>query len=217
MEKIGSELRAGSRFGRLVVISDAGRSVKGNRQQYLCKCDCGNEIVVIGKSLKSGNTKSCGCYKKQALLQANITHNLTKTPLYRVWATMKDRCFREKSPKYKDYGGRGITVCDEWLNDFKAFYNWSMANGYKCGLTLDRIDVNGNYEPSNCRWVTINQQANNKRNNIYLTKNGETHLAKEWSEILGINFYTIYSRKKLGFSDEECLSIKKLPRRRINK
>ena len=209
------EIEKGQRFGKLVVVASAGINNKNNRPQCLCKCDCGNDFIVIEKNLKNGNTKSCGCLKKEALLAANITHGLSKTHLYRIWASMKERCQKEYCTQFKNYGGRGVQICDEWANDFKAFYDWSMANGYIKGLSIDRIDVNGNYEPSNCRWVTMATQAKNKRNTIYLTKDGVTHLAKEWAIILGINIETIYSRKQLGFSDEECLFIGKLAKRKV--
>ena len=212
MSRTATQLHHGERYGRLVVISAAGKS-KDNRQQYLCKCDCGKETIVVGKHLVSGNTKSCGCYKRDAGVIANTTHGMSKTRIYKTWASMKDRCEREKSNHYANYGGRGITVCDEWRNDFKAFCDWALSNGYADNLTIDRIDVNKNYCPDNCRWVLANEQAKNKRKTIYLTKDGETRLVKEWAQILGIPAYTIYSRKELGFSDEECLFVGSLPKR----
>lgn len=166
---------SGKRFGRLLVIeraepiiSSSGKTV----QMWRCKCDCGNETVVRHGCLQGGHTTSCGCYHKEKFGDINRTHNLSnKSHLYSVWKNMKDRCYREKCKSYKNYGGRGISVCDEWRNNYKAFYDWSIENGYKeeqtSGgvniLSIDRIDVNGNYEPSNCRWVTPDVQAKNKR------------------------------------------------------
>ena len=213
MSRLAVEIKSDERYGRLVVVATAGRN-KENRLQYLCQCDCGNQTVVIGKHLHSGNTKSCGCFKKDAGIKANTTHGMSKTRIYRTWASMKDRCEREFCDRFPAYGGRGIKVCDEWRNSFEAFYAWAMANGYADNLTLERIDVNGNYCPENCKWIPARDQANNKRTTLLLTKNGETHLVKEWAQILGIPAYTIYSRKELGFSDEDCLFVGRLPKRK---
>lgn len=163
------------RFGRLVVIERAEPviSSKGEAtQMWHCACDCGNEVNVRHSCLQSGKTTSCGCYHKEILGKLNRTHGLAhKSHLYSVWKNIKDRCYREKCKSYHNYGGRGIAMCDEWRNDYKAFYDWSMANGYKEEqtpggvniLSIDRIDNDGNYEPSNCRWVTADVQAKNKR------------------------------------------------------
>ena len=120
---------------------------------------------------------------------------------------MKYRCYYQNHPSYKNYGGRGITVCQEWLDDFMNFYNWSMANGYSDELTIDRIDVNGNYEPNNCRWATRKEQQNNMRNNVFLEANGERHTISEWSEITGINRSTISNRLRRGKSIKEAIGL----------
>ena len=124
----------------------------------------------------------------------NTRHGLRYHPLYSILRNIKSRCYNANNPSYKDYGGRGIIVCDEWKNNVNAFYNWAITNGYKKGLTLDRKNNNGNYEPSNCQWATRFQQANNKRSNHYIVYNGERHTLKEWSTILGISNFTLRSR-----------------------
>ena len=183
----------GQTFGKLTVIKRQGVSPNGHTV-WLCKCECGNFTEVNRTNLLNESTKSCGCYAKEKLCNRNHIHGLVRTPLYTVWANMKERCLNAKSHKYPIYGGRGITVCDEWLHDFQAFYDWSMANGYEKGLTLDRKDVNGNYEPSNCRWATVKQQANNTRTNKLITYNGKTQTVSEWADELGIKYSTLYNR-----------------------
>ena len=169
---------SGKRFGRLVVIERANPIIYENgvsSQKWRCKCDCGNETIVRHGNLQKGATISCGCYHREKFGDINRTHDLSyKSHLYGVWKSMKDRCYREKCKSYKNYGGRGITICDEWRNDYKAFYDWAMKNGYKEEqtrggvniLSIDRIDNDGNYEPSNCRWVTADVQAKNKRKRL---------------------------------------------------
>jgi hypothetical protein len=141
----------GVRFGRLVVVSRA-ESVKRN-SRWLCRCDCGNEIVAYGGHLKSGATKSCGCLNREKASGRFKTHGKTKTRLFRIWQNMHKRCEYQGHKQYKNYGGKGIKVCKEW-SDFQAFYEWAISNGYGDDLTIDRINPNRNYEPSNCQWLT---------------------------------------------------------------
>ena len=198
-------LKIGEKFGRLTVVAEHGLN-KHKKRMYLCKCDCGNGIIAIGSHLKNGNTKSCGCYKKEKAGEINKTHGLRGHSLYGVWATMKGRCENPTNPKYDSYGKRGITVCADW-HSFERFYAWAIENGYKKELTLDRIDVNGNYEPSNCRWATAKQQSNNKRDTIYISAFGETKTISEWAEITGLKHATIYNRiRRNGMSGELALA-----------
>ena len=125
--------------------------------------------------------------------------------LYNIWLHMKGRCYRKTDDHYEHYGEKGITMCDEWKNDFKAFYDWAMSNGYADNLTIDRINVNGNYEPSNCRWVTMKEQCNNRTSNVILTINGESHNIQKWSEITGIKYHTIYARMKRGLNGVDLI------------
>lgn len=161
------------RFGRWLVIELSEPKIEKNgcaSQRWKCRCDCGTERIVLQASLLSGKSKSCGCLNREIASSINKTHGLSKEnrKLYSIWNGMKNRCFYEKSPDYKNYGGRGIIMCDEWLgeNGFENFYNWSMEHGYEEGLSIERKDVNGNYCPKNCCFIPLKDQSKNKRNSL---------------------------------------------------
>jgi hypothetical protein len=177
----------------LKVISHAGIH-KSGYSLWNCKCDCGNFRIVTGSKLVRKVIENCGCLKGNA----QRTHGLSKTALFKVWCSMKNRCNRMKDPSFKDYGARGIKLCDEWMNDFQIFYNWCMYNGYKKGLSLDRKDNNGNYDPDNCRWVTIDIQVRNKRSNIILEFNGELLTLTDIAKKLNICDETLRNRYHRG-------------------
>lgn len=174
----------GQKFGRLTVLNYA--YTKNGRAYWECKCDCGNKTFVCTYRLTGGITKSCGCLHSEQVSKRMSTHKLSKTPLYDTFCRMKFRCYNKNNPDYKYYGLKGIKICSEWLEDFKTFYDWSLANGYKKGLTIDRINVNGNYEPSNCRWVSWKVQQNNRSNNHLITYNNQTHTLSEWANLLNM-------------------------------
>lgn len=197
----------GQQFGRLTVLYRLHNNHKKDAY-WLCVCDCGNLKEVRLDHLQNGNSKSCGCLAKEITSKRSVKHKQCNTRLYKIWGSMKRRCYNVKDKRYTDYGGRGIAVCSEWRNDFMSFYNWSMANGYNDNLTIDRIDVNGNYEPSNCRWATHKQQARNRRNNKLYTLNGVTKCLAEWCEILGLNYHTINVRINVhNWSIEKALEL----------
>lgn len=202
----------GQRFGRLTVLERAP-SDKSGRIRWECRCDCGNKTIVAGTRLRKGASQSCGCYQRDAVRAHNLTHGETQQKpgeqriprIYRIWANMKTRCNNPNTPYYDRYGGRGIRVCPEWENSFETFRNWAIANGYADGLQIDRIDNDGDYTPENCRWVSKEENANNKRNNLIIEWNGEAHTAAEWSKLTGISLKSIYTRHADGKPPEEIL------------
>ena len=196
----------GQRFGRLVVQKKDETRTK--YKYWVCLCDCGVTKSILEGSLKQGYTKSCGCLNAENIKKTKWkSHGGSDTKLYKVWQGMKCRCYAKNATKYKQYGGRGITVCDEWKDDYGAFQAWALANGYREGLTIDREDVNGPYSPENCRWTTNKEQQNNRRDNLMITYNGKTQTLTQWAEETGINEMALRSRiKKLGWSAERALT-----------
>lgn len=199
----------GKRFGRLLVVEKVkGKILKSGYEQqtYKCICDCGNETILPYSSLTTGNTSSCGCLFNELTSKRMTTHGMSKTKLYDVWLKMRHRCFNEKDQDYEYYGERGIKVCDEWNEKFESFYEWSNSNGYKEGLTIDRINVNGDYEPSNCRWVNREVQMNNTRANKILTIQGISHTMAEWSKMFGKDQETLRDRLLAGWDEITALT-----------
>lgn len=200
----------GQRFGRLLVIKRNG--TKGNKSTWLCKCDCGNSTLVTGSNLKAGTTKSCGCYRREYTSNTKGKHYQTKTRLYQIWCGIKERCFLNNTKTYEDYGGRGITICPEWLGEhgFENFAKWAYSSGYderKNGeeCSIDRIDVNGNYEPSNCKWSNKKEQMNNMRKNFRVEYKGKVKTLAQWVEELNLPYHTVYSRiKRWGWTVEKA-------------
>ena len=186
----------GQRFGRLLVIEEVIKE-NSNGTYWKCKCDCGNETIVKGSTLNSGHTSSCGCKTRETTARRNFKHGESNTRLYNVWKHMLARTERTTDQRYSYYGGRGIRVCEEW-HDYIAFSKWAKENGYDETLSIERIDVNGNYCPENCKWATIYEQANNKRYNVFVSYNGKEKSMAEWSRIYGINYQTLMTRYRNG-------------------
>ena len=199
MSRLKNEI--GNRYALLTVIEKADTK---NKAYWICKCDCGNITTVSGSNLRNGSVKSCGCLRNKS----HLTHHLSKHPLYNVWYHIKRRCLKEKNPAYKDYGGRGITICEEWEKSFESFYFWAINNGYENNLTIDRIDNNKGYSPDNCRWTDSKTQCNNRRSCVMITYNGKTQNLMQWCEELGLNYKRIHNRLyKCKWSFEKAISI----------
>ena len=197
------------RFGRWRVIS---RVEKSHPTKWLCQCDCGTIKEVSQTSLIQGKSISCGCYHKDKIKENQTTHNMTHSRLYRIYYNIKDRCYNNKNKRFYDYGGRNIVMCSEWKNNFITFMDWSFTNGYSDNLTIDRIDVNGNYEPNNCRWIHIQEQYNNKRNNVFIELFGYKKTIKEWTSLMGwkyIKYYTRHYRGNQVFNNDDLHKIEK--------
>lgn len=190
---------SGMKFGKLTVIEIA-EHIKGKHIKWRCVCDCGKEVISAGVYLTNGSKTHCGCEKP-------FSYRLSYHRLHRIWSNMKFRCNNANDDRYDDYGGRGIAVCKEWQESFEVFCKWALKNGYDKNLTLDRIDVNGNYEPSNCRWITMFDQMGNMRKNVHITYKGETKHLSEWCRILNVRHSTIAYRLKNGYSVEEAFEI----------
>lgn len=202
----------GQRFGRLTVIEQHGFTEPNKHgiryALWFCKCDCGNTCEVSSSNLGK-STKSCGCLAKEHLSEmskGNITHGMARTHLYRCYHQMLNRCYRTKNDHYHMYGGRGIAVCEEWRSGFEAFRDWAFENGYQEGLSLDRIDVNGDYKPSNCRWINAEDQCHNKRQSRMYEFNGKVQDIAQWAKEYGMEYGTLYSRLKRGMPIEDALS-----------
>lgn len=194
------------RFGRLLVITRAPNN-KHNQTRWLCRCDCGNEVVVTGGGLRIGDTRSCGCLHREVMKTASKTHGYSNRGCreYRAWQSAKRRCDYKKYPLYKNHGGRGIKVCDEWLHDFAAF----LRDMGPCppGLTLERVDNNGNYEPGNCKWASMAEQNQNRRDTRFVEYQGQTVTLNQLARISGVSKCALRNRiVEMQMTPEEAVS-----------
>lgn len=199
----------GQRFGRWTVVGREPNRVGSSghiKVMWLCKCDCGATRCVDSGSLRSGKSQSCGCYKADVTTDRNRKWQHTDCRLHGIWNNMIDRCYRPSCAAYKNYGGRGIAVCDLWKDSFDEFYEWAHGHGYQPGLTIDRRDVNGSYSPENCQWVDRKAQANNRTNNLWIEFNGQRRTAQQWAEQTGLQAQLIAQRIQSGWSIEDALA-----------
>lgn len=198
----------GERFGKLVVLEESGKN-KNKEILWLCQCDCGNKTLVPTYSLTSGNTKSCGCSRgihgKHGAYKGGKVERL-----YRVWLRMKTRCSNHNVQEYRNYGERGIRVCEEWEKSYASFREWALENGYNPNAkqgecTIDRIDNNKGYFPDNCRWVSMKEQSINRRCNVFLTINGERMVVSEAAKKYNVPYDTLLARHHMGWKDEDAI------------
>lgn len=183
-------------FGRLKALKPVYRN---NRTYWLCECECGNLKEIRQDAW--GKTNSCGCMQ----IESRTTHHLSGDKLYTVWKNMKTRCYNSQYWNYPNYGGRGITICEEWLKDFSSFYSWALSSGYQEGLTIERVNNDGPYSPDNCKWATKEEQDANRRNNHRLTYKGETKTVTQWAKLTGLPAAAILSRIRYGWSPDEII------------
>lgn len=200
----------GKRFGKLTAVKRVSDKIYPSGRHdivYQCLCDCGQYTDVLAVHLNSGHTRSCGCLRAETTSKNMTTHGQSSTRLFTIWKNMKSRCTNPNNPCFNQYGGRGITVCDAWIEDFAVFYDWSIKHGYNDDLSIDRVNVNGDYDPDNCRWVSQKTQCNNTRRNIMIEHDGELRTAKQWSDELGIKYGTLISRIRRGWDVDRALSV----------
>lgn len=213
---------SGKKFGKLTVIKRTENTFSKGRSyvNYLCVCDCGKEKIVKAENLRSGNTKSCGCFSDYTRSVTHKTHGKTNTRIYRIYRNMLCRCLNKNREAYKNYGGRGITVCDDWLgkDGFYNFSKWAYHNGYSDCLTLDRTDNNLDYSPDNCKWSTRKEQSNNRRSNKVYQYKGEVLNIRQLSDKYKIPYETLRARLvKYGFTVEEAINVARSSKKRRSK
>ena len=192
-------INIGDIFGKWKVIgfdNERSKNNKNGAKYYFCECQCDNKTIksVRGDSLTSKKSTSCGCYNRERVSKATSRHSSSNSDLYNVWINIKQRCLNKNNPNYKNYGGRGITICDEWINDFVKFQEWSIKNGYQKGLNIDRKDNNKGYSPENCRFITYIENQNNKRTNAYIEFDNQIHTIANWAREININPRTLVTR-----------------------
>lgn len=193
----------GEKYGKLKVIGLASDEV-GKKKKWSCVCECGNTVVVTGSNLRSGHTKQCEMCGYIASGKARVTHGMSNTPIYRVWRAMLSRCEMPNAKSYQDYGQRGICVCKEW-HDASVFIEWANVNGYEAGMEIDRIDVNGDYCPENCRFTSRTENANNKRNNKIIEYCGESKTLAEWARHFAVSYKNLSRNLLKGYTLEEAV------------
>lgn len=192
----------GYKFGRLTVVERVEN--KNGHVMWRCSCECGNEKITRADALLTSRTQSCGCFNREQSAKVHTKHGESKIRLHHIWRKIRSRCSDTNNSRYMDYGGRGIRVCSDW-DSYETFRQWALENGYRDDLTIDRIDVDGNYDPTNCRWITNQEQQNNRRDNHYITYNGEKHTITEWARIYGLSENALVHRVQRGWDIERAL------------
>ena len=198
------------KYGKLTILKEDHKKKYKNGTIFsyvLCRCDCGKEKVINYNNIKRGLVKSCGCLTK-------TKNGLSGTRIGKCYHGIMQRCYNKKDINYKNYGGRGIKMCKEWVDNFMSFYNWAKKSGYKDGLTIDRINPNGDYCPENCRWATIKEQQNNRTNNRILEYKGQKRTITAWANFCGLSYRNLHYRLKNGYSIEEAIE---RPKRKLHK
>lgn len=195
-------IEEGQRFGRLTIIKEI--PARNHKRRFLCKCDCGEEKVIALKLLTQGEAKSCGCKKRDHLISMTYKHGYARERLYITWQAIKQRCLNPNNPNFHHYGGRGIKICDEWM-DYLEFRRWSLSAGYTDYLTIERIDVHGGYNPGNCTWIPKEKQVCNTRSTRWVDIGGRRMNFKDAAELMGINYDTAYRRVSKGWTNEDAI------------
>lgn len=186
-----------------MIIQESGK--RNGHRHFLCECDCGNQKIIAITDLRNGRSKSCGCFRKEINQKIHFKHGQSKSRLYSVWCSMRQRCLYENNSDWHNYGGRGISICENWKN-FRVFRDWALVSGYRDNLTIERINNNGNYSPSNCTWIPLSEQSKNTRRNKRITFNGKTKILKEWAKELNFTYSTLKFRLIRGWSVERAFT-----------
>lgn len=197
------DVKPGDSYGRLVIVQE--EASRDGRRHFLCTCQCGVTKTIRLESLRSGAIQSCGCYNREISRKVNTKHGMYKSRIYGIWTGMKGRCFNQSNTEYAHYGGRGITICPEWMS-FPAFCRWAMQNGYSDDLTIERVDNNGNYEPGNCAWISEAEQRRNTTRVQKVALNDRRKTLRQWAKDAGMNFSTLMHRIRAGMTLEQALA-----------